>query len=126
MHQQKIPYEKSHRLPKEYYRGKILVSFTACMVNRTPFWINSERFAALTDFLRESFEVFQVRPLAYCVMPDHIHIVAQGISQDSDLWRAMVRFKQRSSFWLHQNYSSARWQKDFHDRIIRDNNELTQ
>lgn len=126
MNQKKVVRENSHRLPKEYYRGKILVAFTVCMVDRTPFWINEEKFSTIANFLNESFELYQVRPLVYCLMPDHLHVVAQGISEESDLWRTIVRFKQRSSFWLHQNFSKSCWQKDFHDRIIRNNSELTQ
>jgi putative transposase len=60
----------------------------------------------------------------YCFMPDHLHVLLQGISPKADLWSAMVRFKQRTGFWLKRNRPAVRWQKDFHDRVVRREDNL--
>lgn len=52
-------------------------------------------------------------------MPDHAHVLLQGTDEDSDLWKCIVDFKQRTGFWLSQNKYSEEWQKDFYDHILR-------
>jgi REP element-mobilizing transposase RayT len=52
-------------------------------------------------------------------MPDHIHIVLEGISENSNLWKAIVLFKQLTGFWLKQNHPDIKWQKDFYDHVLR-------
>jgi REP element-mobilizing transposase RayT len=42
-----------------------------------------------------------------------------GRSAEADTWRAMVRFKQKSGYWLSQSGQSVRWQKDFYDHVLR-------
>lgn len=55
----------------------------------------------------------------YCFMPDHLHIVLRGQSPDSDLWKAIVDFKQRTGYWFGKNQPQIKWQKDFYDHILR-------
>ncbi len=52
-------------------------------------------------------------------MPDHLHIVNEGISDESDLWKMLNLFKQKTGFWLSNNREEAKWQKDFYDHIHR-------
>jgi REP element-mobilizing transposase RayT len=52
-------------------------------------------------------------------MPDHLHVVMQGLSLESDAWRSFVQFKQRAGYWFSKNQIGCQWQKDFHDHIIR-------
>ena len=35
-----------------------------------------------------------------------------------------MEFKQQSGYWMRVNGASARWQKDFHDHIIRKYEDL--
>ncbi len=57
-------------------------------------------------------------------MPDHLHLLIQGTSDESDVWKAVVSFKQRTGFWLATNRPAIRWQKDFYDHVIRTNEKL--
>jgi REP-associated tyrosine transposase len=52
-------------------------------------------------------------------MPEHLHVTLQGLDDASDAWAAMVKFKQLTGYWFSQNTPSVRWQGDFHDHIIR-------
>ena len=60
----------------------------------------------------------------YCFMPDHLHMVLHGENCHSDLWKMAVEFKQRSAYWLRCNKPGLRWQKGFHDRVIRRSDDL--
>lgn len=73
-----------------------------------------------TQFLRAASEKhFEVA--AYCFMPDHLHLVVEGLADDSDL-KAFVRLaKQYSAYYYARAHGGGRlWQRYGHDRIVRD------
>jgi putative transposase len=56
---------------------------------------------------------------AFCLMPDHLHFLAQGNSPQSNLLRFVSAFKQRTAF-AHKNRSDdPLWQTKFYDHILR-------
>ena len=116
--------EKPHRLPREAYQGIVTVSFTACIEDRkTPF----HEDAIVHEFLELLGACVSKRHcvvLIYCFMPDHLHLVLHGEKASADAWRAMVDFKQKTGYWFAQNQPEFKWQKDFHDHIIRANDDL--
>jgi len=116
--------EKLHRLPRESYRGEVAVVFTACVANNQPLFKDQKVCHVFELFLREAAEKNACTVPIYCFMPDHVHLLLQGMSSSADTWKAMVDFKQTSGFWLRQNRLMFRWQKDFYDHIIRYNEDL--
>ena len=64
---------------------------------------------------REQFGI-----LAYCFMPDHVHLLAEGLHDASDLRRYARDAKQRSGF-EHSRLSGHRlWQDGYYDHVLRD------
>lgn len=57
-------------------------------------------------------------------MPDHCHLLVKGNNENSDVKSFIDRFKQKSGFWLAQNKPEFKWQKDYYDHILRDNEDL--
>ena len=58
--------------------------------------------------------------IAYCVMPDHLHVLAEGTSEQAALERFVTRFKQATGYeWKRRNHSSL-WQEGYFDRVLRD------
>ncbi len=57
-------------------------------------------------------------------MLDHVHFILSGIKDDANLWGAVVRFKQKTGFYLKRRNGLFQWQKDFYDHIIRQNENL--
>ncbi len=58
--------------------------------------------------------------LAYCVMPDHIHLVLQGMSDESDLRRCVKLMKQRVEHVARKEFHVVHlWQKGYYDHILR-------
>ena len=116
--------EKKHRLPREAYKGRVTVSFTACIEERrTPF-----RDSAIVNVFLEKLAVAahanQCSVLIYCFMPDHLHVMTHGLDDSADAWQMMVAFKQQTGFWFAQQGHLFRWQKDFHDHVIRASEDL--
>jgi putative transposase len=38
--------------------------------------------------------------LAYCFMPDHVHLLVEGVHVESNLQRFVRNWKQRTAFWF--------------------------
>jgi len=61
--------------------------------------------------------------LAYCFMPDHLHLLVEG-SEGSDLAQLMKAFKQASSFEYKQRGGRPLWQRSYYDHVLRGPDEL--
>ena len=73
----------------------------------------------LTHFLQQAEEQgFAI--LAYCFMPDHVHLLIQGLSADSDCKRFISRAKQFAGFFYKQQYKRKLWQRYGYERVMRD------
>ncbi len=122
----KIIYKRHHHLPRECYHGHICASFTACIREHSPLFTADEVVTNFVDILDWARERNDCVVLLYCFMPDHLHVVVQGISEHADLYKMMVNFKQKSGFFLRSNRTNYRWQKDFYDSILRTDQQLAQ
>jgi putative transposase len=116
--------EQRHRLARRFYRGQVMVSFTACISGRHAPFEDGQIVAEFLGIMRLVLPKNKCLVPIYCFMPDHLHLVLVGQDDQSDSWRAMVDFKQRTGFWFANNRPSYSWQKDFHDHIIRADEDL--
>ena len=64
--------------------------------------------------IREEFDV-----PAYCLMPDHVHVVATGRTADSDLRRFITKWKQATGYAWSQLGRGRLWQPSYWDRLAR-------
>ena len=60
---------------------------------------------------------------AYCFMPDHIHLVLEGLADDSDGKAFIKAAKQFSGYYYRQAVGRRLWQRYGHERVIRDDME---
>jgi REP element-mobilizing transposase RayT len=109
---------KHHRLPREHYKGRVWAVFTLCLEGRHVFFTNASVVGVFVDFLRDVAHKFAFRAI-YCFMPDHLHVISLGNSDHSDVLQGIEDFKHASGYWLKEHHDSIRWEKSFHDRIIR-------
>jgi len=56
---------------------------------------------------------------AYCLMPDHAHLLVEGTTAASDLRRFVGRFKQKTGFTFAAQRGARLWQDGYRDRIPR-------
>jgi REP element-mobilizing transposase RayT len=111
--------EKKHRLDAEIYAGKILVSFTLCVLGRKPLFDNLEIFQQFELLLRNELTNTDCSAYVYLFMPDHAHILLSGNSSHSDIKKCLDKYKQKTGFWLYKNTPDYKWQKDYYDHILR-------
>jgi len=125
--------EKSHRLPKEFYRGEISVAFTLCIKNdvasdidvASGFSLSKPKIVnTFTEILGSIINKQSCIVPVYCFMPDHQHLIITGTRGDSDIWKVIVSYKQKTGFWMSKNKPGMRWQKDFYDHVIRTKKDI--
>ena len=116
--------EKRHRLPREYYQGEVSVAVTLCMRNREHVFTEPQLVDIFTGMLSDAAGKAACSVPAYCFMPDHHHILITGMQQGSDVWKAVVNYKQRTGYWLSVHMPGVEWQKDFYDHVIKTPAEL--
>ena len=111
--------ERPHRLPRECYRGHIVVAITACIQDGKALFTDALAVRACVEGLRLASNHFECTVPIYCFMPDHLHLLLRGTSFEAHAWAAMASFKQRSGFWIAANRPELSWQKDYWDHIVR-------
>jgi len=116
--------EKKHRLPHYCYKGRVRITFTLCVEKRENFFTKEEMISKVLDILREVEDEYDCKNWVYVFMPNHLHMIVEGKSEKSDLWKALVLFKQKTGFYISQNTIGIKWQKDFYDRIHRKDEDL--
>jgi len=57
-------------------------------------------------------------------MPDHLHFLAEGMSETSDLVTFVNGFKQHSGFEFGARTAKRLWQRRYYDHILRPNEPL--
>ncbi len=62
----------------------------------------------------EKFEI-----LAYCIMPDHVHLLVEGQSDEADLQGFIKSWKQVTGFEYSKQHGQRLWQVGFFDHVLR-------
>lgn len=109
--------DKGHlpRLTPESYRGFICVHWTLTIEHRAAGWLSSEFHQNWRRILLHACARFDLACPAYVLMPDHIHLLAVGLSADAD-HRLAIAFLRRHLATL---IAPASWQKQSHDHVLR-------
>jgi putative transposase len=106
------------------YVGKHHYFLTFCTNGKARFFIDAAKVdLARTQILRGASEC-QFALTAYCFMPDHVHLIASGTAENSDVKRMIARAKQYSGFHFKRKFGLSLWQRYGFERVIRDDMEL--
>ena len=106
------------RLPEFDYTGRYAYHFELSTNHRARVLEGSTAESTITDLQRAS-RATSFELLAYCVMPDHVHVLALGTSDSSDAVLFMQRFKQLTGFRFAKTHDKPFWQQSFYDHVAR-------
>ena len=90
-----------------------------CDERRAILEVEAARELVLAE-LRRTSKAHGVAVFAYCLMPDHVHLIVEGEAADSDCLAFMRLFKQTTAFYWKQQTGRRLWQRSFHDHVLRD------
>jgi len=112
------------RLHARNYWGQTAIFATLCCFERQSHFLRSDACLATAEILREAAASRRFVIHAYCFMPDHLHLLVEGLDRDSDFLNFMKTFRIRSSRRFTRSSVSLLWQKKFFDHILRASESL--
>jgi REP-associated tyrosine transposase len=124
-----VPVRVSHPYPPHWsrfsYIGRHRYSLTFVTDTRRSLFVEADIVAhVLAQLLRAAIEKhFEV--IAYCFMPDHLHLIVEGKTDGANCKAFIKAAKQYSGYGYSQAHGGGRlWERYAHDRVIRDDGEL--
>jgi putative transposase len=115
----KEPYPKRPRLRYFDYIGTYAYFLTILTKNRDVYFKEADIVSHLIILLLETAKSERFDILAYCFMPDHLHILVMGRDGKSDLKRFMDLFKQKAGYWFKKINNKSLWHISYYDHVLR-------
>ncbi len=113
-----------NRLDEDSYIGANAYSITPCCCDGQKLIVADDVACMIRTCLTRSAEATGFEVIAYCLMPEHAHLLVSTVKNVADL-RAFVRlFKQMSEFWFQLRRHKRLWQRSFYDHILRKEESL--
>jgi len=114
-------HHKNIRLEHWSYVGQRWYFTTLCCANRRKYFASAKFSCEFLDILRANAPTHEFAIHAFCLMPDHVHLLAEGLQPQSDLIQLVRAIKLKTSMAFERKAGKALWQKKFYDHILRDN-----
>ncbi len=104
------------------YRAYFL---TICTTNKEAYFSKDKICSKILSSLKTACEQGEYRLLAYCLMPDHLHILIHGEEKPKDL-RTWVRdFKKYTTRVCKADIEINKlWQRSYYEHIVRKDEDL--
>ena len=104
------------RLPREFYQGDAIVHWTLPISQRQNGWLDDSFHAAFRELVLHVSAREGLLCPAYCLMPDHLHLVWMGLRLNSDQRKGMAFFR----IHLEPKLASAKFQHQAHDHVLKE------
>jgi len=111
-------------LDKESYRGRMVCFVTICFEEREPVARDRAIAGWLIGRLLEHAAREAILLHAYCLMPDHLHVLSEGVTAHADFLRFIIDFKQETAFAYAKKWRRKLWERRYYDHILRDGGDL--
>ena len=97
---------------------------TICVRGRRPVFLDAVFARHCVDFLRALATMTGTRLYAYCLMPDHVHLLlspshATSIPGFVGRWKSLCARE-----WLRRSGEASFWTESFHDRVLAEDEDL--
>jgi REP element-mobilizing transposase RayT len=81
------------RLSPACYQGRAFVHWSMALQDRKTGWLTPSLHNRFREIQLHALSRYQLLCLCYCLMPDHLHLLWAGLSDDSDQDKAGVFFR---------------------------------
>src|SRR5271168_121384 len=92
------------RLNREFYQGAAVIHWTLTVFDRKSGWLNDSFHCRFRELLLHTAVREGLLCPAYCLMPDHIHLLWMGLRQDSDQRNGMKFLREHLGARLQPHY----------------------
>ncbi|MDP2319382.1 MAG: transposase [Acidobacteriota bacterium] len=107
------------RLDRISYTGRSTYLVTVATRDRVKAFGNVDFGRTAEHLLVDAANTSKFAVPAYCLMPDHAHLVASGLGPESDLRCFVSRWKQATGFAWSRLGHGRLWQEGYWDRLAR-------
>ena len=128
-----LPVRRRNRLDLEVYGESWRFFVTMASAGRRPWFLRQEVVTYCEGELRAACERERFELVAYCFMPDHLHVLVASDREGPDLIHLLRDFKQRTGWWFRNRYQAGGlkaspttpadrpflWQKSYYDHVLR-------
>jgi putative transposase len=106
------------------YLGFHRYSLTFCTNQRRKLFTTRDVVDLVLAQISRAATENQFAVIAYCFMPDHVHLLVEGLAEASDCKRFIARAKQYSGFYYPKQHGGVLWQRYGFEHVLRDD-EIT-
>ena len=116
---------KRIRLSNEAYRSGHAFSVTVTVAGRDRVFACASAADRCLELLKETTLKFQAKVFAYCLMPDHIHLLV-WLPNRASLLSFIKHFKHITSYHIQRllGRPESVWQTRFYDHALRNEDDL--
>jgi REP-associated tyrosine transposase len=101
------------------YTGLHRYSLTFCTDHRRPLFEEAHAGEVVLEQISRAAREQQFAVIAYCFMPDHLHLLVHGEAEDSDCHRFIKMSKQYSGYYYSKAFQGVLWQRYGFERTLR-------
>ncbi len=114
-----MKYAKRIRLKDFSYRGCYRYFITIRCSDNHNYFVNDSVVKGVCRLLEDTAVEQRFQIWAYCFMPDHLHLLVEGLSEDADMRKFVSLFKQRTGYKFRRNHQESLWHKNYYEHILR-------
>ena len=103
--------DKPEHLKTFDYLGRHQYFLTFCTDSRKRLFVSPDVVLTVCTQIERVANEQRFSLLAYCYMPDHVHFLAEGQTDDSNCLRFIARAKQFSGFHYQARFGHRLWQR---------------
>jgi len=114
---------RPRRLDGFDYLGPQRYFLTICTFERRRHFTDGAVVTLVYDQFLRTGTAFEFAILAYCFMPDHLHVLAEATGENSRLQPFAALAKQRAAFVTRSLLRARLWQKGYFERVLRNEDD---
>ena len=114
---------KRNRLQHFDYEGSYAYFLTICCYDNVSCFTNKNTVFNILNSLNSISSTMNFSIIAYCFMPDHLHILTSG-EERINLIKFVKQFKQITGYNFKKATGRRLWQKSFYDHVVRKEENL--
>lgn len=112
------PHGHLPRLSDSHYRGLAVVHWVHAARDRKTGWLDAVWHARFRELMVHALTRYEILCPAYCLMPDHAHILWVGVSDESDQRKANAFLRRHVNAMLAEKQVCL--QKQAYDHVLRE------
>jgi REP element-mobilizing transposase RayT len=109
---------KTIRLPRSFYKGQSWFFVTICCDQHHPHFSDPRKAMWLEERIRSLAVAQHFFLHAWCIMPNHVHLLTKGADEGSDLIPFVIHLKQTTAYEAAKRFGVQLWQRSFYDHRL--------